>query len=194
MVTFGRVRSLTVLDSKINRLQPEQRLNDCEFLSSFEQEVLAADGRDWSEEKHVGLKYLEVMARLRLDGFEAKTRDQFTPFGAGRGGLRTARQYLALIEGTRAEGEFSLRGASLDELKALQLPLLLMYGEYSRCLPSGRALLDIQDKARFVMVPRAGHFFPASHASLVMRELDSFLSIEQDARRFAPSELLRDAS
>ena len=188
-----RVRSLSVLDTKVNRLQPEQRLHDCEYLSAFEKEVLLADGRDWSEEKHVGLKYLEVMARLRLDGFEAKTRDAFTPFGAGRGGLRTAKQYVKLLDETRAEGEFSMRGASLEELKALSVPLLLMYGEYSRCLPSGRAMLDIQDQARFVIVPQAGHFFPASHAAVVMNELDSFLRLDRGGRHFAPAELLRDA-
>ncbi len=186
-----RVRSLALLDTKINRLQPEQRLHDCEHLSPFEEEVLAADGRDWSEEKHIGLRYLEVMARLRLDGFEARTRDQFTPFGAGRGGVRSARQYLALLEETRAAGEFSLRGASLAELQALHLPLLLMYGEYSRCVPSGRALLGIQDAARFALVPEAGHFFPASHPDLVMRALCEFLNLGVAGRHFSPSELLQ---
>lgn len=187
-----RVLSLVMLDTKINRLQPEQRLDDSDYLSPFEKEVLEADGRDWSEEKHVGLKYLEVMARLRLQGFEARTRDAFTPFGAGRGGMRSAKQYLALIDQTRAAGEFSLRGASLDELKAVRSPLLLMYGEYSRCLHSGRAMLDILDHARFSIVPEAGHFFPASHADEVMRELFAFYDLDQSGRQFAPAELLKD--
>ena len=190
MLAAKRVLTLSILDTKINRLQPEQRLGDSDYLSSFEQEVLAADGRDWSEEKHVGLKYLEDMARLRLQGFEARTRDQFTPFGAGRGGMRTAKQYLALIDETRAGGEFSLRGACLDELNAITLPMLLMYGEYSRCLPSGRAMWGLHDNAHFCIVPEAGHFFPASHADLVMNELKGFLGLDQNQRQFAPSELL----
>ena len=189
-----RVRSLALLDTKINRLQPEQRLADSDYLSAVEQDVLVTDGRDWSHEKHVGLKYLEVMARLRLDGYESSTRDQYTPFGAGRGGLRTAKQYVTLLDETRAGREFCLQGACSEELAALRVPLLLMYGEFSRCLPSGRAMLGLHDDARFCIVPQAGHFFPASHPNVVMRELGGFLGLERAGRALAPSELLRNVS
>ena len=189
-----RVRSLALLDTKINRLQPEQRLDDSDYLSAGEQDVLRTDGRNWGDEKHVGIKYLEVMARLRLNGYEAKPGEQYTPFGAGRGGLRTAKQYVTLLDETRAGNEFCLQGACRDELAALRVPLLLMYGEFSRCLPSGRAMLGLHDQARFCIVPQAGHFFPASHPSVVMREISGFLGLDGVGREFAPAELMRNVS
>ena len=186
-----RVRHLALLDTKINRLQPHQRLNDMP-LSDFEREVIRADGRDWSGDNHIGLRYLKIMAELRIKGVETRTRDQFTPFGEGRGGLRSARQYLALLEETNAEREFTMTGASKDELADLAVPLLMMYGEHSRCQPTGRAMLAIHPDARLVRVPGAGHFFPVSHPERVMRELQVFLGFAGEARRFAPAELLRN--
>lgn len=187
-----RVRRLALLDTKVNRLQPHQRLDDMP-LSAFEREVIKADGRDWSLDDHIGLRYLRIMAELRIKGLETRTRDHFTPFGEGRGGLRSARQYLALLEETNAEREFTMTGAGKDELATLAVPLLMVYGEHSRCQPSGQAMLAIHPDARLVRVPDAGHFFPASHPQRVMRELQAFLGFPGEARRFAPAELLRNA-
>ena len=169
-----RVRSLTMLDAKINRLQPTQYLAD-RPLSDFEQAVVEADGRDWSAEPHVGLRYLRVMAELRIKGIDTRTRDQYTPFGQGRGDLRSARQYLALLDETLAEREFSMTGASREELASLLMPMLLMYGADSRCLPSGREMHRLHPEAQLVVVPGAGHFFPASHPDLVFDQLADFL-------------------
>lgn len=189
-----RVTSLSLLDAKINRLQQEQRLDDSEHVSELQRALLASDDHDWAEERHIGLKSLKTLAHLRLMDGAPRIGVPLMPFASDAAGLRAARQYLELLDNTRAEGEFMMQGASCEELRALKLPLLLMCGEFSRCLPSARQMLDLQPQARFAIVPEAGHFFPATHPEQLMRELHGFLQLDAHGRRFAPAELLRSAS
>lgn len=170
-----RVRRLALFDTKVNALQPQQWLSDSDHLSPFEIEVAETAGIDWSREPQLGLTYLETTARLRVEGRLPSVRDAFTPFGEGRGGLRCARQYLRLIDETRATEEFLERGASAETIAGLQVPLLLMYGAHSRCLPSGRALKRRLPEAKLHELPDAGHFFPASHAGHVVDVLSAFI-------------------
>jgi pimeloyl-ACP methyl ester carboxylesterase len=173
----GRVSRLVIMDSKINRLQPEQKLADCPHLSPFEKEVAARSGHDWDNEKQVGLLFLEVLARWRLGGGESTARDDFTPFGEGRGAQRAARQWLALLDGTGARTEFVQPGLPAETIAALRLPLLLIYGEHSRCMPSCRVLQQLLPQAELEIIPQGGHFFPISHAAPVRQRLSAFLGV-----------------
>lgn len=170
-----RIRHLALLDTKINALQPQQWLSDGDHLSPFETEVAETAGIDWSREPQLGLTYLETTARLRVEGRLPGVRDAFTPFGEGRGGLRCARQYLRLVDETRATTEFLECGASADAIAGLQVPLLLMYGAQSRCLPSGRALQQCLPESTLHELAGAGHFFPASHTEHVAGVLSNFM-------------------
>ncbi|MDT0497528.1 alpha/beta hydrolase [Algiphilus sp. W345] len=175
------LRRLVLMDSRINTLQPEQRLADSPHLSAMEIEIAERAGLDWDREPQVGLRYLEVTARLRAEQWAPQARDAFTPFGEGRGGMRGARQYLKLLEETEAPREFLEMGASADEIARIAAPTLLLYGERSRCLPSGRALAATLPDTQFRVVPDAGHFFPASHAALIAGWTANFLGVELPA-------------
>lgn len=172
------VERLALLDSKINALQPYQRLSDSPHLTPFEKEIAQQAARDWAidwdREPQLGLRFLEVMARWRLGNGSAQTRDVYTPFGEGRGALRGARQWLDLLEQTAAPEEFVQPGAPAERLAGLKMPLLLIYGERSRCLPSCRALQQLLPQARVEIVPGSGHFFPATHARETLGWLAEF--------------------
>lgn len=170
-----KVERLALLDSKINALQPYQWLSDSPHLTPFEQEVARQTAIDWDREPQVGLRFLEVMARWRLGNGSAHTRDVYTPFGEGRGALRGARQWLDLLEQTAAPEEFVRAGAPAEILAALKVPLLLIYGERTRCLPSCRALQKLLPQAQTEIVPGSGHFFPATHARETRAWLAEFL-------------------
>lgn len=172
----ARVARLAVLDTKINRLQPQQWLHDTPHLSAFENAVAAVDNRDWAAEPQLGLAYLESAARLCAAAELPPTRDSYTPFGQGRSGKRAARQFLKLLDDTTALQDFVAAGASKTQLAALSVPLLLLYGEYSHCLKSARALQALRPDTRLVTVARAGHFFPASHGAGLAQYLLPFLS------------------
>ena len=176
-----RVSQLVIMDTKVNRLQPEQKLSDCPHLSPFEVEVAAKSGHDWDNEKQVGLLFLEVLARWRIQGGESTTRDAFTPFGEGRGAQRAAKQWISLLDNTGAAPEFIMPGLEAAAIAALPMPLLLVYGEHSRCMPTCRTLQTLLPQAEVELIPQGGHFFPISHAASVRRRLAQFLDIELPA-------------
>jgi pimeloyl-ACP methyl ester carboxylesterase len=171
-----RVNRLAVLDSKINRLQPEQKLSDCPYLTGFEKEIAGRLDHDWDRETQVGLLFLDVLARWCVEGGELTARDDFIPFGEGRGALRTARQWLQLVETTRARQEFPLPGLDAQAIAtALAMPVLLLNCERSRCMPSFHALRGLLPHAESEVVAGSGHFFPISHAAEVRQRLYAFL-------------------
>jgi len=172
-----RVSKLVIMDTKVNRLQPEQKLSDCPHLSPFEIEVAAKSGHDWDNEKQVGLLFLEVLARWRLQGGESTTRDAFTPFGEGRGAQRAAKQWISLLDNTGAAPEFVMPGLEAAAIAALPMPLLLIYGEHSRCMPTCRALQQQLPQAEVEVIPQGGHFFPISHARQIQARLGLFLGL-----------------
>ena len=176
-----RVSQLVIMDTKVNRLQPEQKLSDCPHLSPFEIEVAAKSGHDWDNEKQVGLLFLEVLARWRLQGGESTTRDAYTPFGEGRGAQRAAKQWISLLDNTGAAPEFILPGLEAAAIAALPMPLLLIYGEHSRCMPTCRALQELLPRAEVELIAQGGHFFPISHAGAVRQRLARFLDITMPA-------------
>ena len=172
-----RVSQLVIMDTKVNRLQPEQKLSDCPHLSPFEIEVAAKSGHDWDNEKQVGLLFLEVLARWRLQGGESTTRDAYTPFGEGRGAQRAAKQWISLLDNTGAAPEFILPGLEAAAIAALPMPLLLIYGEHSRCMPTCRALQQLLPQAEVELIAQGGHFFPISHARHIQARLGLFLGL-----------------
>lgn len=170
-----RVRALSLLDVRINSLQPKQWLSDGARLSAFEKEMARADGRDWEAEPQLGLTFLESMARLRVQGYEASNRDAFTPFGEGKSGLRGARAFCRLMDETTMRDDALVPGSEREAIVGLQPPLQLLYGENSHNLPSGQALSACLPGAAFECLPDAGHFFPLSHPDMVAGLVGSFL-------------------
>lgn len=162
----NRVTTLTLLDSRINRLQPQQKLNEGAPLTGFENAVLEAAPADWDNETQIGLRYLESLARLTVSGRELPRTAGWTPFGGGRGGKRTATQFVRLLDFTDAAREFLVMGAAPARIRQqlAATPVMLVYGGISRCLSSQQALQALLPHARCFELPDAGHFFPATHA------------------------------
>ena len=61
-----------------------------------------------------------------------------------RGSGRDAKHWLKLLRETTAKAEFlSTSGASPEQIAELTMPVLLMYGEYSRVRKSGDRLREL---------------------------------------------------
>lgn len=172
-----RVERLVVMDTKINALQPTQRLSDSPHLSPFEIEVASRSGHDWQNEPQVGLLFLDVLARWKTSGGGSEAKDVFTPFGEGRGAQRTAKQFVALMDSSSALQEVVMPGIDGPEIATLPMPCLWIYGEWSRSMPSCRALQALRPAAEFRLVAEGGHFFPISNAAIVMAWLKPFFGV-----------------
>ncbi|MDB5987953.1 MAG: alpha/beta hydrolase [Nevskia sp.] len=182
------VSHLALLDTKLNSLQPEMRMSDSPYVSPFEAEVANKTGHDWDQETQVGLRFLEVLARWKLAGGGSETRDAFTPFGEGRGAARTAKQLIDVLDNTTAREDFVKVGVDANTIAALPMPVLLVYGEYSRCLPTYRALQKLLPQAECEMIPQGGHFFPQSHGRATLMRIERFLGLASSAAASASSD------
>ncbi len=172
-----RVTHLALMDTRIQQLQPELRLHDVGELSVFEQAVARQEGGDWSAEPEIGFRFLEAAARHKVAGIDLGIKDEFTPFGEGRGALRAARQWLSLIDQTSLSADFRAPGAETAAYSAIRVPCLLQYASHSRAGRSAQELRRLIPQARFVEVPRSGHFFPMTHPAAVRAEVDALLSL-----------------
>lgn len=170
-----RVERLAVLDTKVNRFQPYHRLSDDLKLTGFERAIQETVDHDWASEPQLGLFYLESAARLCVEQNMPTIRDAYTPFGESQSGQRAAKQFLKLMDQTTAREDFTRQGADAGQLAALSMPLLMVYGDHSHCLASAEALHALQPEARYIMIPQAGHFFPATHGQALADELLPFL-------------------
>ncbi len=177
-----RVTHLGLIDARIARLQPLLRLHDTPWISEAEKEVAATHAADWAALPQVGYLFLEAAARMCLAGQLPQARDDFTPFGHGRGAKRAATAWLNLLDQTTARDELDEPGMPSAAIAALRMPTLLMYGGLSRCRHSGAALLGLLPQARYVEVADAGHFFPLNQPQQVLVELQRLL---QQPRRSA---------
>lgn len=172
-----RVTKLALLDAKINRLQPTLKLSDCDHVTPFEQELIEeATDIDWATEDQIGIKFLEAVAERRVSGIHSDVQNDFVPFADRRGNGRDAKHWLRLLRETTARDDFiSTEGASPEAITGLKMPILMMYGEFSRVRISGEQLGALVPHAQFITVPRAGHFFPARAPRVVHAALQPFL-------------------
>jgi pimeloyl-ACP methyl ester carboxylesterase len=177
-LTPQRVERLVVADSRVNSLQPLQRLGDSAHLSDFERDFIAASGKDWNSETQIGLRFLEEVADPRYSDLRSRRRGEFVPFGGIRGSRRTADKWLQLLRTTTASDDFRCPAdLPAETIKSVQVPTLLVYGEQSRCLPTREILARLLPNVMSVSVPRSGHFHPASRPGFFVRTVRRFLTV-----------------
>ena len=96
--------------------------------------------------------------------------------GSRQMGDRGAQKWQRLMDKTGALEEMHDESAiECARLADLKMPVLLMYGEMSHCLPTSDRLLEEIPNARRVVVPGAGHFFPIVKPQLFARAVNFFL-------------------
>ena len=118
-----------------------------------------------TDDPFFGYRMLTEAARIQL-AEEDESTDALHEWGhafRSKAGKRSARQWLQLLESTTAGTEILEDDGLSDSLLAeLQAPTLAIYGENSHALGSGKRLARLVPRVEFVVVPQAGHFFPAS--------------------------------
>lgn len=92
-------------------------------------------------------------------------------------GARGAGQWQALMERTGAVAEMHDESAiRIADLGRLSMPVLLIYGQYSHCVPTAERLAALLPDARLLLVPGGGHFFPIVKPRAFARALSVFLA------------------
>jgi pimeloyl-ACP methyl ester carboxylesterase len=173
-----QVSTVTLADTRLRSFQPTIDTKRWEswprYRSMFERIGidLGDQGGDF------GIDLFERLAHLRLenrDALEQLQRFVPIPFRGPRGDNQ-ARRWLELLETTSARSDIS-KSEDFDEkrLGAFEKPLLLVYGERSQALPTGRALSELCPCTSFTQIPRGGHFFPISMPGKLIDTFNDFL-------------------
>lgn len=183
-----RVSTLTLADTRLRGLQPKIDFRNWVIWPQY-RECLATIGiKDWEPKGELGAAMFTVMAEARLkspEQFEKMNQLLPSPFG-GMSGNVAAKRWLNLVEKTSFLKEYE-QGEDLSEamLGSIATPTLLLYGEFSQSLPTANALMNLMPDARFQMVEKAGHFFPATKPAALMDAIGGFLVAARGRERLA---------
>jgi pimeloyl-ACP methyl ester carboxylesterase len=168
-----RVRTLAVIDSRINTLQPIPLFGDgAEWRERRER--LQARGVNVPEgSPHLVTMLIEEMFELAEGG----PPEEVTIPGLvcwKRGGRMNGRLSKLRLETTFLDDVRGMGGLTQPLIREIAVPTLLSYGERSRCLESCRALEKCLPHHRTVIHPGLGHFFPALKPDLLLADLQDF--------------------
>lgn len=180
-----RVRSLVLADSHIGvvrRLGAQRGWAHGRDI----QVLLDRHGLDLdTTHPYFGYHLLTRMAQWQMQGTEvpAELAELVNPL-LGKSARNTAKQWLALMEGTTAQAQMMVDdGLTLDELRKLRFPILALYGDNSHARLTAEALLDVWPHAEFRGVREAGHFFPSTRPGEVIDACKRFWGGEFSAEQ-----------
>jgi pimeloyl-ACP methyl ester carboxylesterase len=172
-----RVSSLTIVDSRIRAIQPDQDASAWpQPQAKARRSQLRRMGID-IDEHALDYGLLTALARRRrLDGRTRQDRGEFMPFNWRGTGRRSAERWLHLLEATTARRDFgAVAGLTRARLRSIDRPTRGIYGQRSFCLPSGRGLSEVLPDCDLVVVPEGGHFHPVVQPLVFAGHLRDFL-------------------
>lgn len=142
--------------------------------NSLEEQLLQGAEIDREEEEHIGLRLLEEWIAQRRTDLPELPGISHVPFGRDSLNSRSAGGFLKLVSSTTAREDFrSMAGLTGERLRQINAPVIGVYGERSRCLPSGLALQSLG--YRLQTIRGAGHFHPVTRQQAFLRVLAGFL-------------------
>lgn len=186
-----KIDSLTLADTQLSSIQPRMRLADWPHWPAWKRQ-LAAQGVSPlpDDDEYITFHLLASFNRHAAAITNGATRagPMTRPSLRNRDmGRRGSAQWSTLLKTTSALAEFDDENPlTLPNLQTIRVPVLGVYGEYSHCVPTGRALARILPDYRMVMIPRAGHFHPAVRPRLFTRVLRTFLLRQNAAGTSSP--------
>ncbi len=163
-----RIRSLTLLDTRLRMLQPRILLQ--KFLpqtEGFEKNLI--DNSSHSSED--GYQLLTVMAhqQMRLSA-SANSGLQVAK------SPRAAQRWLDLQQQTAIQRDIQNPEGLRHQLRRLKIPILGIYGERSPTLLTGKRLQRRYSGFHLRILPNVGHFFPLTRPMKTLRLMIHFLA------------------
>lgn len=196
-----RFRHLVLADTRLKEFQP---VLDAEFWPMREEqraslEQLGFELEDTDDE--AGVSLLTALARVTLHAKRATSEDDATlPRWVrayfGRGVSRhSAMRWIKLVEVTSLLQDIKkIDGLDREAVKRVSQPTLALYGEISPLRPSGQQLKGLRPEVKLLIVPEAGHFFPAMRPKEFAANVAAFLLSEGSMWVPLPTERIDSAS
>lgn len=172
-----RVRSLTLVDVILRMFQPRARLADYPRWGEL-QKTYRDLGVHLRGDEEIDFRLLEMLAGGREKSERPDRREAaiYLPFESWNGSRRAAKRWQQLlIETSLVEDVTKAPPFDRDDVSALQLPMLAVYGELTYALPSLEGLAAVKPDLETAVIPDVGHFVPALAPQALVDVLSGFL-------------------
>lgn len=175
-----RVASLTVADTQVSCLQPPVRLRDWPHWATWKKQLIE-QGHDNlpSEDEIINYRLLANFNRLSrqfANGRPLDVRHRGPSLRDRDMGRKGAQNWERLMSSTSAARDFENDSEiTVPSLRRIAAPTLIIYGEYSHCLPTCRALKELIPGSHVMLVRGAGHFHPVIKPRRFLHALLPFL-------------------
>ncbi|MDO8861554.1 alpha/beta hydrolase [Haliea sp. E1-2-M8] len=174
-----RVRSVTLIDSRLRQLQEEMPICEWQHWPAYK-DLINRHGVDIDERTlDFGVDVLVALARLRVESpQQCEKLSQAMPVSLlGSGGVPSARQWLDLIgkPGVREALTYG-DNISADDLLQIDKPVAGIYGELSPNIGTSKLLARVLPQARIEVIPQVGHFFVESHPDVIVNAVRRLIS------------------
>lgn len=173
------VKSLTVADTQLSALQPRLRLREWAYWSEWRRQLQDLGIEPPDDNEYLTFKLLAWMNQHSLDatlGGLARRINRRPSLKSRNMGKKGTLLWQKLLETTTAGSEFEEDDLiQVQGLRRIQAPTLAVYGEHSHCMPTALKLRQIVPGCELRIVPKAGHFHPATRPKIFMHMLESFL-------------------
>jgi pimeloyl-ACP methyl ester carboxylesterase len=175
-----RVASITVADTQVSCLQPPVRLRDWPYWGTWKKQLIE-QGHDTlpSEDEFINFRLLANFNRISrqfANGGLSSARRRGPSLRDRDMGRKGAQNWERLMSTTSAARDFENDSEiTIPALRSIVAPTLMMYGEYSHCLPTCWALKELIPDSHVKLVRDAGHFHPVVKPQSFVRTLLPFL-------------------
>lgn len=193
----ARAETLSLVDCRVNSLQPIRGLDELDHWESRRQSLLAAGIPVPEGTPRIVYAMLE---ELVPDGGTPRPQPEGVPGSQGLPGLiagngawnphsRAGKRWTRLIQSTSfAEDMKAVAGLTAEAIANVRKPSLLSYGGESGCLRTCHTFESLWSHCRVRVHPQLGHFFPSVRPELVVSDLLEFLSPYIQKRHSAAQE------
>jgi pimeloyl-ACP methyl ester carboxylesterase len=157
-----RVDKLIIADTGVPALEPKKG-RDAALVGW--REALRRGGIEVPDEKAEDVVYL-LEQTLRMRGSSRR----------GMGVQRTIARLTRFFNTTSFGKEYQENpGLTLEMIRQIQAPALLIYGDRSPMMASFQSLRENLAHCKTAIIPDGGHFYPLEHAETFLRYIKSFL-------------------
>lgn len=173
------VASLTLVDCRIRPIQKKLSIPVHKVPPGVERK-LAALGLDLAaiNDSDDGVDYLRTVAKIEVGAGEEAAELLAELYRHPRlfRSNRNAQRWIDLTERVSLMADLAEEAPfSVEDLRGIELPLLILAGGLSTTLPSAREMARLCPQAIFHEVPEVGHFFPMSQPRLFLQPTLRFL-------------------
>ncbi len=160
-----RVDKLIIADTGVPALEPKRERNSS-FIAW--REALQRGGIEVPDEKAEDVAYL-MEQTMRMRGHSRR----------GMGVQRTIARVTRFFNTTSFGKEYQENpGLTLEMIRQIQAPALLLYGDRSPMMASFQSLHENLPNCRTAIIPDGGHFYPLDHPETFVRHIRGFLEEE----------------